>query len=119
MRSATSSGCSTSTVEWLMTPGMSELAVRQLDVFPHLPFVLVARVRGLERIGSGPDLQDDVDDVLELHVVDARPHIDAVAGVVADLFGRDVAQRMIERLDATLLPICEYSASVRSGSLIQ
>jgi hypothetical protein len=67
--------------------------------------MLVARIGGLEGIGAGTDLQDDVDDVLELHVVDARPHIDAVAGVVADLLRRNVAQRMIKRLDPDLGPL--------------
>jgi hypothetical protein len=31
--------------------GQDRLAVRQLDVLPHFPLVLVADVRGLERVG--------------------------------------------------------------------
>src|SRR2546427_8778850 len=33
------------------------LAVRELDVFPHVPFVRVARVRRLKRIGASVDTQ--------------------------------------------------------------
>jgi hypothetical protein len=66
-----------------------------LDVFPEAPLVLVTRVGGFERVGAGSDSQHDVDHVLELHVVDARAHVDAVAGVKADPVPRDVAQRVI------------------------
>ena len=40
----------------------------------------------------------------ELHVVDARAHIDAVAGVEADFLRWNVAQRVIERLDPHFSP---------------
>ncbi len=82
------------------------LVLRQLGIPPDLPLVLVARVRRLERIGAGVDLQDDVEQVLDLHVVHARSHVDAVAGVVADFLRRDAAQRMVERLDTRFAPIC-------------
>src|ERR1700728_1117731 len=84
--------------------GDQNLAVRQLDVLPDLPFVLMARIGRLEGIGAGADLQNDIDDVFELHVVDARAHIDAVAGVKTDLLRRNVAQRVIERCDADFRP---------------
>ena len=67
-----------------------DFAVRQLNVLPNLPFVFMPRIGGFERIGAGADLQDNVDDILELHVMDTRAHIDAVAGVEADFFRRDV-----------------------------
>ena len=64
--------------------------------------MLVTRVRGLEGIGAGANLQNEVHDVLELQIVHARSHIDAVAGVMPHFFRRNVAQRMVERLDAQL-----------------
>ena len=36
-------------------PGNEGLALGQFDALPHLPFMLVARVAGLERIGAGVD----------------------------------------------------------------
>jgi hypothetical protein len=62
--------------------------------------MLVARIRRLERISAGAHLQYDIDDVLELHVVDARTHIDAVAGVESNSVLRDSGERRVERLDA-------------------
>ena len=66
--------------------------------------MLMARVGGLERIGAGVDLQHQIDEVLQLHVVDARADVDAVAGVVADAIGRQAAQRVIEDFDAVRRP---------------
>ena len=89
MRSATSSGCST------MTRGMRDaarhqhFAFRQPDVLPDPPFVLVARIGHLEGIAAGPDGHDDVGEVLHLHVVDARTHVDAVAGMVPHALRRE------------------------------
>ena len=88
-----------------MTPGMRILSSGNLGALPLLPLVLVARIGGLERIGAGADLEDDVDDVLELHVVDARAHVDAVAGVEANAVRRDSGERRVERLDAQLRPL--------------
>ncbi len=84
--------------------GDEHLVVGQLDARPIFPLVLVARIGSLERVGARAHLEDDVDDVLELHVVDARAHIDAVAGVEADPVFRDALERRIERLDAQLCP---------------
>ena len=85
-------------------PGNERLALGQFDALPNPPFVLVARVGGFERIGAGVDPQHDVDDVLQLHVVDARPDIDAVAGVVADALLWQAAQRVVERVDPYTRP---------------
>jgi hypothetical protein len=49
--------------------------------------------------------------VLELQIVDARAHIDSVTGVVAHFLRRDVAQRVVERLDAELRPFPEFFES--------
>src|SRR5207248_11319132 len=43
--------------------GQDHLFVRQFDVLPHLPFVLVADISGLERVGVRVDRQHDIDDV--------------------------------------------------------
>src|SRR5713101_3158755 len=40
-------------------PRQDQLAVGKLDVSPYLPFVLVADIAGLERIGAGVDGQHD------------------------------------------------------------
>ena len=42
--------------------------------------MLMARVGGLERIRAGIDPQHHVDQVLQLHIVDPRPDIDALYG---------------------------------------
>ena len=39
------------------------LAVRQLDVFPDAPFVFVARIGGLDEVGAGADLENQVYDL--------------------------------------------------------
>ena len=77
----------------------------QLDVLEDMVFVLVARVRRFEGIGAGVDLQHDVDDILEIHFVDARTDIDAVAGMEADFLGRDAAERVIDHFDPLGRPV--------------
>ena len=105
IRSAISSGCSTRLVVWLMTPGMRILPSGSLHVLEDVVLVLVPRVRRLERVRAGIDLQHDVDDVLQFHLVDARAHVDAVAGVEPDLVRRDAAERVVDRLDALGRPL--------------
>src|SRR5688572_20325322 len=53
----------------------------KLYTLEDMVFVFVARVRRLERVGAGVDFQNDVDDVLEVHFMDARADVDAVAGM--------------------------------------
>src|SRR5215467_8933497 len=43
--------------------GQDQLAIRQLDVLPDGPLVLVANVAGLERIGVAINREHNVDDV--------------------------------------------------------
>ena len=76
----------------------------ELHGLPHPPLVLVPRVRGLERVGAGADLQHDVDEVLELEVVDPRADVDAVASMPADALAREPPQRVVERLHPHLRP---------------
>src|SRR5437867_467947 len=68
------------------------LAFRELDVLPHMPFVRVARVCCLKRIGPGVDAQDEIDDILQGCVIDAGAFIDAVARVEAYLLWRDAPE---------------------------
>ena len=79
---------------------MRTLSSGSLTSSPHLPFVLVTRIGGLDQIGAGADLQHQVDEVLQLEIVHARRHVDAVAGVEADPILGNAAQRVIDRLDA-------------------
>ncbi len=104
MRCATSSGCSTMLVAWLMTPGISTLPGGSLTDLPDHPFVLVARIGGLELIGADIHLQHQVDDVLHRHVEGVRPVPAAPADVIARALRRDTVERVIERVDAHLRP---------------
>ena len=96
MRSATSSGCSTTLVAWLTTPGTIFLPSGSLMSSPDLPFVLVAHVGGLEGVGPRVDLQHQVDDVPELDVGGVRAVPGTPAQVEPDLLLRQAAQRVVE-----------------------
>src|SRR5262245_12263475 len=50
-------------------PGDEDLAVGELDVFPHPPFVVVPGIGRLDRIALGADSQDEVDQIAERQVV--------------------------------------------------
>jgi len=60
MRSATSSGCSTTFGGVRDHAGQDDLPVVQLHVPPDLPLVLVPRVGRLERVRAGVDREQDV-----------------------------------------------------------
>ena len=92
--------------------GDQDPVVRQLPLLPHAPFVLVARIRRLDRVGAGLHLQHDVDDVLERRVRDVRHVPAAEAHVIADAVLGDAFERVVERLDAQLRPF----AVVLAGS---
>src|SRR5206468_4789205 len=66
--------------------------------------VLVPRVRGLEGVGAGADLQHHVDEVLQLQIVNARADVDPVAGVPADPVSRQPAERVVQGLHPDLGP---------------
>src|SRR6266571_1837788 len=74
--------------------GDNRLALRQPHRLPDVVLVLVTRVGGLERVGASVDLEHDVDDVLERHVVYTRANVDAVAGVEAHAVRRNIATRL-------------------------
>src|SRR5262249_15550093 len=64
MRSATSSGCSTMLVAWLITPGMSTVSLGSL----RCSHSRVPRIGKLDGIAAGAHLQDEIGDVLEGNV---------------------------------------------------
>ena len=45
--------------------GCQNLAGRQLHILPNFPLVFVARVRRLDQVGPGTNLENEVDDLLE------------------------------------------------------
>ena len=100
MRCATSSGCSTTSVECVTTPGTMILPCRKLHVVPDDELVFVARIRRLEKIGLRAHGQHDVHHVAHLDVVRVRAVPAAPAQVVAHAVLRNVAKRMIEGVDA-------------------
>src|SRR2546425_8762461 len=85
--------------------GNEDFAVGRPELLEDVVLVLVPRVGRLEGIGARVDLVDDVDDVLQFHIVDPRADVDAVAGVEANLLGWNVAQRVVDRLYAPSGPL--------------
>ena len=78
--------------------GDQHLAGGQLDVAPHLPLVLVARIGALDHIGADANRQDEIDDVLERHVGGVRSGPAAPADVIADALGRQPRDGVVEHL---------------------
>src|SRR5579863_7404719 len=79
--------------------GNERRAGRQFYLLKDAPFMLVARVRGLDRIAPGIDPENQVDDVLQWDVVVVRTVKAAPADMEAHLLLRDAAQRMVQRID--------------------
>ena len=104
MRSAMSPGCSTRACGVTDDPGDEHLPLGQLHLLEDMVFVFVAWVGCFKRIGSGVDLQHDIDNILQGHFMDAWTDIDAVAGMKAHLFRWDVADRVIDGFDALGCP---------------
>src|ERR1700744_4242416 len=89
-------------------PGYQNFIIRYLGPFPLFQFMLVPWIGGLEGISSGTHFQDNVDDVLELHVVDSGTHIDAVAGVEANAVLRHSLEGRVERLNTNVRPFTAF-----------
>ena len=81
-------------------PRHQHLAGGQGHVLPHLPFVLLARIGGLETVGAEIDPQHEIDNVLDrqlmpgliAHSTNVVEHPDLVAERLlryADIVGRD------------------------------
>ena len=76
-----------------------QFAVRQLDVLPHLPFVLVADIAGLEGIGLHVDGQHHIDDVAHRDVGRMRAVPAAPAQMETDALTRKSTDGVVQRLD--------------------
>lgn len=80
--------------------GNENLSVGQLDVLPHLPFMLMPRVRGLQRIGLRPNFEDEINQRLEGHVRRVRCVPAAPTHMIAHPILRNSGERVIEQLNA-------------------
>src|ERR1700740_950139 len=69
--------------------GDHNFPVRQFDLLPDAPLVLVPRVASLERVGAGVHPHHDVDNLFQLEIVHSRTHVDAVARVITYPLLRD------------------------------
>ncbi len=79
-----------------------DLAGGELHLLPHRDLVLVARIGALDQEGLRLHLQQEIDDVVELEIVGMRAVPASPAEMVAHAVFRDVAQSVVERLDAHL-----------------
>ena len=84
--------------------GDDGLALGQPDALPEVVLVLLEGVGRLERVGPRIDLQHVGQHLGQRRLVDARPLVDAVAGVQPHLLGRDAAQGVVDRLDVEPRP---------------
>src|ERR1700680_1296752 len=64
-------------------PGNQHLAIRQLHIFPHPPFMLVTWTARFDQISSRADFQNEVDDLSEWNVGRMRSGPTAPANVIA------------------------------------
>jgi len=76
--------------------GNENLAVGQVHVLPHLPFMLVPRVRGLERIGLRSNFEDEVNERFEGDVRRVRSVPAAPAHVIANPVLGNATERVVE-----------------------
>ena len=79
-----------------------DLAIWQLDILPHHPLVLVARVGRLDHVGLRMDLEHHRDNARQRCVLGMRLVHAAPAVVIADPRFGNPAQRVIDDLDALL-----------------
>ena len=119
-------GCSMKSLQWLTHPGIS--ACHQAASRPPRPATR-ARDTGWPPRSSTPglDTQHEVHDVAQRDVVLVRSMVAAPADVQPDLLRGDIAQRVVQRVDAqlanlrysgTLMSVWICQASGRSGSSI-
>ena len=78
--------------------GDDHLVVRQAHLAEHHPLVLVTRVGAFEGERLRARLEDDAEDLAERDVTVVRALVVAPAEMQAHAVGRDVAQRVIQRL---------------------
>src|SRR6266436_854671 len=72
----------------------------QFHLLEDAPLMLVTGVRGLDRIAPGPHPEDQVDDVPQWDIVVMGTVEAAPADMQPDFFPRNIAQRVVERVDS-------------------
>src|SRR5262249_40184196 len=89
--------------------GNQEFPIRQFDVLPYAPFMFVADIASLDRIGPGVDAEYQVHDVLQRNVSRMRAVPATPTDVKANALGRQPSERMIKRFHAHLLEFLELT----------
>src|SRR3954467_3134728 len=79
--------------------GNQRRILRQLELFPQSPFMLVARIGELDRVSAGAYLQHEVGDILERDVGRVRAGPTSPADMVPDLVARQSLDGMVDDLD--------------------
>src|SRR5579872_3456741 len=74
------------------------LPIRQFDVSPHLPLMVVARIRGLHRVSARFYLQHQIHQVLQGQVVSVRTMPAPPADVIAHAVLWEASKSMVHRL---------------------
>src|SRR5262245_65511899 len=69
-----------------------DLAVRQLDVFPHLPLMLMARIGSFHTVGVSTYPQHDVHNVLQRYIGNMVPMRAPPAQMIPDAVRRTARQ---------------------------
>src|ERR1700685_1948446 len=77
-------------------------AVRQLDVFPYFPLMLMPGIRALNSVSAAVDLENQVSDCPERDIVRMRTGPGPPANVLPDLLAWNVAESVIERFHSLL-----------------
>ena len=99
MRSATTSGCSTTLVVESMTPGRNSIPSGSGCAAERLQLVLMPRAGERQRQRADPRPVDDRQERLERHVVRVRPVVVAPAEMQADPVGRNGRDGLVDRVD--------------------
>src|SRR5712691_3544320 len=77
--------------------GHQELLRRKRHALPNVVLVLVPRVGRLERVRPSVHLEDQVDEVRQRRIVNARAFVDAIARVVAHTLWRNALESAVDR----------------------
>ncbi len=113
IRSAISSGCSTTLVAWLSNAGDDDASGRQLHAVPHLPLVLMARVGALDHVGSAFTRRMMLMMSLSGTSAGMQAGPASPADVITDAILRNAFQRHVDDVDLMLEPAEKISH--RSG----
>ena len=89
------------------------LALRQLHLLPHLPFVRVTRIGAFDHVGPDLHLEDEVDDVLERHVGGVRSGPASPTDVIPHAIGGQPFDRLIEHLHVQGQPFAVIGEACR------